>query len=669
MQTMLSSMKYALAIARSRLANLSGLLRLIVAVSALVAASLVLLWIFDKIFLFFMARSFADEIAEAFDLNRHLAKAITWLVFAAGLILIRYIFSFSKLKRRAALAGLLALLIGHSLVLWRGTSDDLTNRDGKAIKCYVITRDGVIYREQPGFDPSTGRECRPVTPELVERLREYERGNRPTRIETPNPEFFDRGTGRPIVWFYKNKTNEIELFNLMGFHPETGDELEPVSKEIVELWKTQAAKTYYTITRDGVRYSNKPGIDQLTGRQWREMTDQLLERLKEYERGRRPTKVVSNDPIFFDRATGEPIVWYLKTAAGEIELFDLMGFHPATGEELLPVTKEVANEWNQQRRKCVPAPVKIGPDTRIFDPATGSSQLWFWRSVSGEYEFFDCGGFHPRNGETLKSFDREAFRNYENDVRDKEKQLRAEQERLQKEQEDKEKQLRAEQERLQKEQEDNDRKEAQKEKKRADELRRKNEAARLCDELAANPNDSRRVTEGVPFDALKTQAREARESCELAIAQNPTELRFRYQLGRALEWIDRNKALQIHQELVARGYPAAFDNLGWLYFTERSDPAKAVALFRRGVLTGDSDSMVSLAEMIERGHAIPANPSEEKLQLYSRAAKLGNAGAARAYQAEIAKARATQQERMLQLEQQRRAMQFFGTVMRNIPRL
>jgi TPR repeat protein len=695
---MLSSMKYALAIARSRLANLSGSLRLIVAVSALVAASLVLLWIFDKIFLFFMARSFADEIAEAFDLNRHLAKAITWLVFAAGLILIRYIFSFSKLKRRAALAGLLALLIGHSLVLWRGTSDDLTNRDGKAIKCYVITRDGVIYREQPGFDPSTGRECRPVTPELVERLREYERGNRPTRIETPHPEFFDRGTGRPIVWLYKNKINEIELFNLMGFHPETGDELEPVSKEIVELWKKQAAKTYYTITRDGVRYSNKPGIDQLTGRQWREMTDQLLERLREYERGKRPTKVVSNDPIFFDRATGEPIVWYLKTAAGEIELFDLMGFHPATGEELLPVTKEVANEWNQQRPKCVPAPVKIGPDTRIFDPATGSSQLWFWRSMSGEYEFFDCGGFHPRNGEALKSFDREAFRDYENDVRDKEKQLRTEQERLQKEREDKEKQLRAERERLQKEREDKekqlraeqerlqkeqeeqerkkteqkdkrDREEAQKEKDRGNELRRKNEAARLCDELAANPNDSRKVTEGVPFDALKTQAREARENCELAIAQNPTELRFRYQLGRALEWIDRNKALQIHQELVARGYPAAFDDLGWLYFTERSDPAKAVALFRRGVLIGDSDSMVSLAEMIERGHAIPANPSEEKLQLYSRAAKLGNAGAARAYQAEIAKARATQQERMLQLELQRRAMPFFGTVMRNIPRL
>jgi TPR repeat protein len=148
-------------------------------------------------------------------------------------------------------------------------------------------------------------------------------------------------------------------------------------------------------------------------------------------------------------------------------------------------------------------------------------------------------------------------------------------------------------------------------------------------------------------------------SCELAVAQNPTELRFRYQLGRALEWIDRKRALQIHQELVARGYPAAFDNLGWLYFTERRDPAQAVALFRRGVQAGDSDSMVSLAEMIDRGYTTPAHPSEEKLQLYRRAANLGNAVAARAYQAEIAKQQ--------QLEQQRRMMETFGRVIQNIP--
>jgi TPR repeat protein len=735
---MLSSMKKVLATARSRVANLSGPLRLTAVVSAFIVATLSLLWIFDKIFFFLMARSYADEIAGAFDLDRNLATAIAWLVFAAILILTRYIFSFSKSKRRAALAGLLALLIGHSLLLWRGTSGEIITRSGKAIKCYVITRDGVIYRERSGFDPSTGRECKPVTPELVEKLREYERGNRPARIETANPGFFDRGTGRPIVWSYKNKVGEIELFNLMGFHPETGDELEPVSKETVELWKTQATErrvrdarrapervdpsTYppfdpktgepriwfhrsaggeyefynlsgydpqtgeellvitrnvldewhksevkkaekkcYVITRDGVRYSDKPGIDQLTGRQCREMSDQLIERLREYEKGKRPTKIVSHEPTFFDLATGESIVWYLKTTAGQIELFDLMGFHPTTGEELLPVTKEVVNEWNQQKHKCVPAPVKIGPDTQFFDPATGSPQLWYWRSANGEYELFDCDGFHPRNGEALKSFDREVHRNYENDIREREKQARAEQERRRKEQEG----------RARKEAEEKverDAKAAGEAKKRADELRRASEATRRCDELAANPNDSRKVAEGVAFGTLKNQAQEAVASCELAVAQNPTELRFRYQLGRALEWIDAKKALQIHKEVADRGYPAAFDNLGWLYFTERGDPAQAVAWFRRGVKAGDSDSMVSLADMIERRYTSPANPSEEKLQLYRRAADLGNAVAVRAHQAEIAKTQATQQERFLQLEQQRRMMQIFGTVIQNIPR-
>jgi TPR repeat protein len=738
MQAMLSSMKNALATARSRFANLTGPLRLTVAVSAFIAAFLFLLWIFDKIFLFLVARSYVDEVAEAFDLNRNLATAIAWLVFAAIIILTRFLFSFSKSRRRAALAGLLVLLVGQSLVLWIGTSGEIITRSGKAIKCYVITRDSVIYRERPGIDPSTGRECKSVTPELVEKLREYERGNRPIRMETANPVFFDSGTGRPIVWFYKNKNGEIELFNLMGFHPETGDELESVSKEIVELWKAQTTdrtdrdarrapervdpntyapfdpktgeariwfhmtaggdyefynragydpqtgealiiitrdvldewhksqaekvgKKCYVITRDGVRYSDKPGIDQLTGRQCREITDQLIERLREYEKGKRPTKVASNDPTFFDPATGEPIAWYLKNATGQIELFDLMGFHPATGEELLPVTKEVADEWSQQRRKCVPAPVKIGPDTRFFDSATGNAQLWYWRSANGEYEFFDCEGFHPRNGEALKPFNRDILRSYENDIREKEKQLRAEQERLRKEQEEREQ-------KEAKKKAERDRNEQEEAKRRADELRRVSEAARRCDELAANPNDSHRIGQGVVFDALKTQAREAMASCELAVAQNPTELRFRYQLGRALEWIDRKKALQIHQELVGRGYPAAFDNLGWLYFTEKRDPAQAVVWFRRGVRAGDSDSMVSLAEMIERRYTIPANPSEEKLQLYGRAANLGNAVAMRAYQAERVKERATQQERMFQVEQERRMMQIIGTVIQNIPR-
>jgi hypothetical protein len=252
---------------------------------------------------------------------------------------------------------------------------------------------------------------------------------------------------------------------------------------------------------------------------------------------------------------------------------------------------------------------------------------------------------------------------YQDDLRKKEKELQDQQDRLQKEQKDKaEKEAR--------EKEERDRKEKLEAQKRADALRRASEAARRCDELAANPNDSRRMGEGVAFDALKPQAREAAANCELAVAQNPSELRFQYQLGRALEWIDRRKATQIQQDLVARGYPAAFDNLGWLYYDSQKPATwpRAVALFRSGVRAGDSDSMVSLAEMIERRHTAPSNPSEEKLQLYRRAAQLGNAAAMRAYDDEIAKEQATQQERIWQLEQQRRMMQIMGAVIQNIPR-
>src|SRR5262249_25586894 len=93
----------------------------------------------------------------------------------------------------------------------------------------------------------------------------------------------------------------------------------------------------------------------------------------------------------------------------------------------------------------------------------------------------------------------------------------------------------------------------------------------------------------------------------------------------AVEWIDRKRATQIQQKLVDRSYPAAFDNLGWLYYDSQKPATwpRAVALFRRGIQAGDSDAMVSLADMIDAKYAAPANP-REKIDLYCRAAQLGN---------------------------------------------
>jgi len=44
---------------------------------------------------------------------------------------------------------------------------------GATDKCYVVTRDGIQMGGKPGIDPDTGLQCRPLTPEVVERLRAY----------------------------------------------------------------------------------------------------------------------------------------------------------------------------------------------------------------------------------------------------------------------------------------------------------------------------------------------------------------------------------------------------------------------------------------------------------------------------------------------------------------
>ena len=191
LSTLIIPMKDGAASARHRVSNLFPPWRFVMVAALAIIVVTVLLWLFDKVFIFFLARSYADEIAEVLDLNKYLATAIAWATFAAIIVLTCSAFSFSKSRRRAAFAGLITLLIAHSLILWRGTSGEIIDRSGIALKCYVITRDAVIYREHPGIDPTTGRECKPVTPELVEKLRQYEQGNRPKGITAANPIFFD----------------------------------------------------------------------------------------------------------------------------------------------------------------------------------------------------------------------------------------------------------------------------------------------------------------------------------------------------------------------------------------------------------------------------------------------------------------------------------------------
>ena len=258
-----------------------------------------------------------------------------------------------------------------------------------------------------------------------------------------------------------------------------------------------------------------------------------------------------------------------------------MGFHPETGDELLPITKDKADLWKRMQQISHKPPKQVNPEEYSFyDSSTGEPRVWYWRSKTGDYEFYDNQGFHPRTGEPLLVITHDIIAKWkqENDAASQRK--------------------RDEQLKRDCEAQERSRKDEQKSRETLVEQEGVRQATYRCDQLAANPSDKRKAAAGVPYDQLKMQSREAIEACSIAVSQYPSELRFQYQLGRALEFEDRPQALSIHTKLVSLGYPAAFDNLGSLILSDQRDFRRAERIFREGVRRGDADSMVSLANMI-----------------------------------------------------------------------
>jgi hypothetical protein len=442
----------------------------------------------------------------------------------------------------------------------------------------------------------------------------------PQRILDPL-EFFDKTTGKIKVWYWRSESG-YEFYDAPGFHPRTGQALTGVTLDVITKWQQskQNVTQCYIIQRDPrapvIYRDHLPGMDPETGRECRLVTTGLIERLKEYAEGKRPVRIKAPEPEFFDPRTGEPIVWYVDHG-DTIEIFDLMGYHPETSEELLPVTPEIVDRWKaQQKLFGRKPPVRVDPALHPwFDVKTGRPNIWHTSGENGALEFFDGPGFHPKTGKALIEITQEFAEKLE---REKQKQADDLAREKQKQADDleREKQKQAEQ------------------KWREQQAREAQRLAAACDELAGNPNDQRRRSKGVgvSYDQLKTQIPEAIRACESAVQLLPADLTLQYQLARAVELVDPPRGQSMQDRLVKKGYPAAFDNAGSLLLHDRGCKQhcvnEAVKLFKKGADLGDPDSMMSLADQIHNGQA-----TGNMIALYQRAAKLGHPGAIRALEA------------------------------------
>lgn len=501
------------AAASQRLNGLSNPIRILVILALCLIAGIVLLWLFNQVFYYYLARSYVDEISDSFNLNRGFATALIWISFALIVVLSGWAFSLSKNKRNAGYAGLLALLVAHSVTI--GMADKNFKSSGQAEKCFVMERNNVKIMNRVGIDPDTGRECRALTTVMAEKI---------------------------------------------------------------ELYKT----------------------------------------------GKRPTRITSNNPAFFSAISGEPVVWYAADKGGSVELYDLMGYHPQTAEELRPVTPQVVETWKEQNdRTAKRIPVRIDPKIyAFFDPMTGAARVWYWRSQSGEWEFYDGPGFHARTGEPLKLINRDVIAEWNAALEAAEAKKKADAEQATRDA--RERAAAAEREARERSAAEQRAREAELEAAKEKQL-----AGAECDRLAANPTDAKRAADGVPFDQLKGIADQAIEACTRATQVYPDEKRYLYQLGRATYFRDKKRASEIFTTLVSARYAAAFDNLGSYLLYDKRDMTAAIPIFKQGIALGDADSMVTLADLMDKGY-VPQTPSLNKWALLNSAAQLSHSGAQKA---------------------------------------
>jgi hypothetical protein len=120
-----------------------------------------------------------------------------------------------------------------------------------------------------------------------------------------------------------------------------------------------------------------------------------------------------------------------------------------------------------------------------------------------------------------------------------------------------------------------------------------------CDQLAASPHDSEKVTAGVPYDKINSSI--AIPACREAVERNPKVSRLWFQYGRALE--KGNKiadAIIAYQEAIKFNHAAALNNIGELYRDGKGfekNPRKAEEFFAKAAQYGSTEGAANLKDV------------------------------------------------------------------------
>jgi hypothetical protein len=204
-------------------------------IGLLVLLLLVLIW--DLLFVWGTYSHFFGFLQQHFDLNIWLIKILTivsvliFVLFVVPAIKKTLFNPFASLNSKIAPAIIIA---GFFSVLYLATffaeRDRKFDAAGKPLTCVAWAVDH--YEQVPcnwKTHPQYGTPVISYTKEISDLLQFRKIG------VNGNTAFFDPIDGSPRVYYYRNGSN-LEFFNSQGIHPQTGERLLPVTKDIVQQY-------------------------------------------------------------------------------------------------------------------------------------------------------------------------------------------------------------------------------------------------------------------------------------------------------------------------------------------------------------------------------------------------------------------------------------------------
>jgi tetratricopeptide (TPR) repeat protein len=218
---------------------------------------------------------------------------------------------------------------------------------------------------------------------------------------------------------------------------------------------------------------------------------------------------------------------------------------------------------------------------------------------------------------------------------------------------------------LQKQQAERQKQQAERQKQQAEREQRQAQSGAMCDQAAANPNDRQKPSNAAGVDYNDVNLSEALEVCQTAMNTFPGEPRYKYQYARILESSNPNLAINLHSQLTRQRYMASFDNLGSLLL-KRKDYSGAIAAFKNGAQANDPDSLVSLAELIQRGIVRVPDPQSYRLALLERAAHLGHQEAKSVVEEQTKIIQQNQRQQQNQSQQEKLMLNLFGNILGSV---